>query len=42
MDGSSSGGQIAMTVVWVILVLVVVGSGAGVNALLRRRGARRP
>jgi hypothetical protein len=40
MSGSS-GGQIAMTVVWVILVLVTVGGGAGVYALLRRRGTRR-
>jgi hypothetical protein len=40
MSGSS-GGQIAMTVVWVILVLVIVGGGAGVYALLRRRGTRR-
>lgn len=40
MNGSG-GGQIAMTVVWVILVLVIVGGGAGVYALLRWRGTRR-
>jgi hypothetical protein len=42
MDGGRSVGQIAMMVVWVILVLVVVGGGAGAYVPLRRRGARRP
>lgn len=36
-----SGGQTAMMVVWVILVAVAVGGGAGVYSLVRRRGARR-
>jgi len=41
MGGSGSGGQVAMMAVWVILGLLVAG-GAGVYALLRRRGTRRP
>jgi LPXTG-motif cell wall-anchored protein len=41
MGGSGSGGQTAMMIVWVILVLVAIG-GAGVYALVRRRKARRP
>ena len=41
MSGSGSGGQTAMMVVWVILVLAAVGS-AGVYTLVRRRRARRP
>jgi hypothetical protein len=39
MGGSGTGGQTAMMVVWVILVLVA--GGAAVYALVRR-GARRP
>ena len=35
-----SGGQAAMMVVWVILVLVAVG-GIGVYTLVRQRKARR-
>jgi hypothetical protein len=31
-----------MMVVWVILVLVAIGGGAGLYALARRRKARRP
>jgi len=41
MGGSDGGGQTAMMVVWVILVLVAVG-GIGVYSLVRRRRARRP
>jgi hypothetical protein len=41
MGGSGSGGQTAMMVVWVILVLVAIG-GAGVYALVRRRRGQRP
>jgi hypothetical protein len=41
MGGSGNGGQTAMMVVWVILVLVAVG-GVGMYSLARRRGARRP
>jgi len=41
MGGSGSGGQTAMMIVWVILVLVAAG-GAGVYALVRWRRARRP
>jgi hypothetical protein len=36
-----SGGQTAMTVVWVILVLAAA-AGTGVYSLVRRRRARRP
>jgi hypothetical protein len=38
---SGSGGQTAMMVVWVIVILVVA-CGAGVYTLARRRRARRP
>jgi LPXTG-motif cell wall-anchored protein len=41
MGGSGSGGQTAMMIVWVILVLVAIG-GVGVYFLVRRRRARRP
>jgi hypothetical protein len=40
MGGSGSGGQVAMMVVWVLMVLVAVG-GTGVYALVRRRRGRR-
>ena len=40
MGGSGSGGQTAMMVVWVLLVLAAVG-GTGVYALVRRRRDRR-
>jgi hypothetical protein len=40
MDGSSSGGQTAMMIVWVILILVAVGC-VGVFMLVRRRRGRR-
>ena len=39
--GASSGGQTAMMVIWVILVLAAVG-GVGTYALVRRRRTRRP
>jgi hypothetical protein len=39
--GGSGGGQAAMMIVWVILVLVAVG-GLGVYSLVRRRRTRRP
>lgn len=39
MGGSSSGGQTAMMIVWVILVLVAIG-GVGVYTLVRRRRQR--
>ena len=42
MGGSGSGGQTAMMIVWVILVLAAIGGGAGVYALVRLRKARRP
>ncbi|HLI39702.1 MAG TPA: hypothetical protein VKV80_20535 [Streptosporangiaceae bacterium] len=41
MGGSGSGGQTAMMVVWLIVVLVAIG-GAGAYALVWRRKARRP
>ncbi len=41
MGGSGSGGQTAMMVVWVILVLLAIG-GVGVYSLVRRRKGRRP
>jgi hypothetical protein len=37
--GSGSGGQAAMTVVWVVLALLAVG-GFAAFSLLRRRGQR--
>jgi hypothetical protein len=39
MGGSGSGGQTAMMVVWMILVLVAIG-GVGVYSLVRRRRER--
>jgi hypothetical protein len=41
MGSSGSGGQTAMMVVWVILVLVAA-AGIGAYSLVRRRRARQP
>jgi len=41
MGDSGSGGQTAMMVVWLILILVA-GGGVGVYTMVRRRKARRP
>ena len=38
--GSGSGGQAAMTVIWVVLAVLAAG-GLGVFSLARRRRARR-
>lgn len=39
MGGSGSGGQAAMMVVWMILIVLAVG-GVGVYSLVRRRRTR--
>jgi hypothetical protein len=41
MGSGSGGGQTAMMIVWLILILEAVG-GAGAYALVRWRKARRP
>ena len=40
MGGSGDGGQAAMMIVWVVVVLAVAG-GIGVCSLARRRKGRR-